>query len=523
MMGDDPLDLSGVPMMGLHGVSKSAKDRKKNGLVYFNHFLEEVAQSKEATPKKWEDMAEAEICRVELFQAFGEFMKNRPNTGRGEPLSISTAQDYFSGAITYFKNDRYKDNAIWNGTGGVTDQAPVWYSTLRQQLATQAIRDAQKRGERIEKKSDEIGRAGLSQAIKRTLLDGSVKDSSSSIFMAATTALMMAFNFASVGRVSECQTASFDSMRWSDSKQCMIMVWPDIKTSTPQEMSYFNDFSDKYLDVYFLLALYLMGGCVNNQRSSRGGMDDADGVTFVFPGYATSGTPLSNLLTKALRNALEKLPEYEARSDGYDGTSLRFVYCAFMFSPHPSPLAHHTASLRRGATCCIVDHPDGGLEKAIIRGGWECQSITRLFEYHVGSLSAISVAGKILAGYDDPRQHVQQYTLVGVGDNTLAQRQVFDALKVLAFHGQVRDMSQHGRLWPLADNLLATVFAHAEAYYAENKGCKIMADFYRLAKPVIDPNSGASDLSRLRSSRKGTRRFRRKSRKRCGSGRGSTL
>jgi hypothetical protein len=87
MMGDDPLDLSGVPMMGLHGVSKSAKDRKKNGLVYFNHFLEEVAQSKEATPKKWEDMAEAEICRVELFQAFGEFMKNRPNTGRGEPLS----------------------------------------------------------------------------------------------------------------------------------------------------------------------------------------------------------------------------------------------------------------------------------------------------------------------------------------------------------------------------------------------------------------------------------------------------
>jgi hypothetical protein len=79
MMGDDPLDLSGVPMMGLHGVSKSAKDRKKNGLVYFNHFLEEVAQSKEATPKKWEDMAEAEICRVELFQAFGEFMKNRPN------------------------------------------------------------------------------------------------------------------------------------------------------------------------------------------------------------------------------------------------------------------------------------------------------------------------------------------------------------------------------------------------------------------------------------------------------------
>jgi hypothetical protein len=94
MMGDDPLDLSGVPMMGLHGVSKSAKDRKKNGLVYFNHFLEEVAQSKEATPKKWEDMAEAEICRVELFQAFGEFMKNRPNTGRGEPLSISTAQDF---------------------------------------------------------------------------------------------------------------------------------------------------------------------------------------------------------------------------------------------------------------------------------------------------------------------------------------------------------------------------------------------------------------------------------------------
>jgi len=174
MMGDDPLDLSGVPMMGLHGVSKSAKDRKKNGLVYFNHFLEEVAQSKEATPKKWEDMAEAEICRVELFQAFGEFMKNRPNTGRGEPLSISTAQDYFSGAITYFKNDRYKDNAIWNGTGGVTDQAPVWYSTLRQQLATQAIRDAQKRGEKIEKKSDEIGRAGLSQAIKRTLLDGIV-------------------------------------------------------------------------------------------------------------------------------------------------------------------------------------------------------------------------------------------------------------------------------------------------------------------------------------------------------------
>ena len=329
--GTSGVDLQNVKKMKVQGGSKAVEDREKNGLVYLNRFLGELAEKNKTAQKTWETMSEAEICVVELFQAFCEWMKNRPTSGStSEPLAINTAQEYFSGAVTFFKNTRYPENAIWHGTGGITNQSPYWYSTLRQQLATQAIREAQKRGEKIVSKSDELGRTGLSKVIEWTLKRGS--EQGGSIFIAATTALMMALNFASVGRSSGCQTASFDSMRWSDGKQCMVMVWPDIKTGTPQEMPYYNDYSEKFLDVYFLLALYIIAGCPENQRGERHGQDDVD---FVFPKYATSGTSLSSLLTTAMRNAMEQLPEYAARKSSYDGTSIRFVYYLRIC---PSPL-----------------------------------------------------------------------------------------------------------------------------------------------------------------------------------------
>jgi len=213
--GGPRVSLENLPAMAMKGNTKSSADREKNGLVYLNLFLEWAAEKNGAVAMTWETMEQAEICDVVLWQTFCHWLKERPvSAATGTQLSISTAQDYFSGAVSYFKNTRFPKDDIWAGTGGITDQVPIWYSVLRQQLQVQAVREAQKRGEKIVVKSDEIGRRGMSKVVAWTLKNGSEEKQSFSV--AVTTALMMAFNFASVGRVSECQTATFDSMRWSD-------------------------------------------------------------------------------------------------------------------------------------------------------------------------------------------------------------------------------------------------------------------------------------------------------------------
>lgn len=47
----------------------------------------------------------------------------------------------------------------------------------------------------------------------------------------------------------------------------------------------------------------------------------------------------------------------------------------------------------------------GGFEVAVARGGWKSkgESITALFEYYMCTTSSVSIAGRILSGYPNPR------------------------------------------------------------------------------------------------------------------------
>ena len=55
--------------------------------------------------------------------------------------------------------------------------------------------------------------------------------------------------------------------------------------------------------------------------------------------------------------------------------------------------------------CEIVYAEGAGLEVAIARGGWKAkgESLTALFEYFVNTAHAISIGGRVLAGFSNPR------------------------------------------------------------------------------------------------------------------------
>ena len=128
--------------------------------------------------------------------------------------------------------------------GGNTKATPSWYATLRQKLILDCVNDAQRKGEVITAKSPEFSRGMVSDMIA-VLAD---QCSSEKVISASTMAFLVVFTFLSVGRGSEAATSSWDTARWSSRYGCALIVWPDLKTGTPEELPYFTEYEDMLLD-----------------------------------------------------------------------------------------------------------------------------------------------------------------------------------------------------------------------------------------------------------------------------------
>ena len=321
------LDVGHMGKMKVGGDSKSGTAKQGDALTWFDKFLQTSAEASGSNIlfKSYTVLNEADICQLDVFNAFCEYMKRRPiSDTTGQPLAVNTCRDYFCAVVLYFMHEKYPSNEIWNGCGGNRQATPFWYSILRQRMVFLATVQAQKKGEVIVNKSEEMSRETLNDVIanlmKKCCLSAANGGGQASCVQAILIAFLLVLTFAAVGRGSEAAVSSWDTARWSDVLGCLVFTWPDLKTGTPEELSFFNDYMLKNLDVYFMMALYLISGAPFVGINAAGVGFEAN---FIFPNAALQSSPLAATLTKAIKVNISEIPAHSERAPNLDATSLR--------------------------------------------------------------------------------------------------------------------------------------------------------------------------------------------------------
>jgi hypothetical protein len=136
-------------------------------------------------------------------------------------------------------------------------------------------------------------------------------------------------------------------------------------------MPFFNDFVYMELDFYLTTFFYLILGGDSTRVAER-----AD-ENFVFPSLAKRAIAVATIVTGIIRDGLRS--KYPAVVEWYSGTSLRM-----------------------GSGMHIANHPKCSLWHTIVRGGWDLRGDCRAFEYILGCMVSMSIAGRALSGWPYP-------------------------------------------------------------------------------------------------------------------------
>jgi hypothetical protein len=233
--------------------------------------------------------------------------------------------------------------------------------------------------------------------------------------------------FCAVGRTSEVATATWDSARWCNIYHNFVLNWGESKTGDADPMNFWPDYHNFELDFYFHMFLYL---------STGGGIakctQPIDSV-WIFPALAKLTNP-STAISKFIADLMTEIQDYGI----FSGKSLRV-----------------------GSVNEILEHRNCELFHGIIRGGWAFGGYCNIFEYIMKSLRTMSVAGKALAGWPNPREKVHLPRCCFIDSLNIVR---VNNLMQYLFQGQVVGMQKDGPLWPLADCILATVLMHLPSF-----------------------------------------------------------
>jgi hypothetical protein len=140
-------------------------------------------------------------------------------------------------------------------------------------------------------------------------------------------------------------------------------------------MPFFNDYMELDLDVYESIFLYLILGGDSTKVADR------EGENFIFPSLCRNPSRVAPVVTGIIRQSLSAA--FEPVLEFYCGTSLRM-----------------------GGGTHIANHPRCNLWHAIARGGWKLQGDCRAFEYILGCMISMSIAGRGLSGWPYPESLV---------------------------------------------------------------------------------------------------------------------
>jgi hypothetical protein len=185
--------------------------------------------------------------------------------------------------------------------------------------------------------------------------------------------------FAAVGRGGEVAKSSFQLAHWNTVYNSLFLDWQESKTNAQKPMNFFPDAQYYEIDVYHSLACYFVmgagsGRCHSTQLAQH----------WIFP-FLADGTAKS--ASTKITNYLRKLAP---------------------FTENQVPADVTTGALRVGGSQTIVNRT-GDIVLGTVRGGWGgyLASVATIMEYYQQTHETLSRAGRALAGWPDPRKHVE--------------------------------------------------------------------------------------------------------------------
>jgi hypothetical protein len=373
------------------GSAKKTEEGRKSAINQLNAFQELQGLG------AWDNLDEKFICDENYWQCFGTFLVNIAVDKKGDLLARDTALQYLSGCKETVKK-KYPNNALWQ-------REKEWYNALRKNVEKSIMRRNNMVGAPHQEKAARIGRALLLKITQHYYRRGDV-DSFKRCFVLLITWL-------AIGRAGECAKSTWNNVRWDYDLRCLSLLWIEQKTGSQYEMLFFSDKNSCEMDVFHGLACFLMVGGSSNE--------------YIFPELSNLQQP-SGTITKYLQKLfVEKvLP-----SDEYSGTSLRI-----------------------GSVNELMSHGKITLVEAILRGGWEFESIVKIFTYLMQLVTANARTGRALSGWTnvDRGAYAPELDLSSVDEN-----------KRVSVKNMIADLfstSYVPRLEPLFNSLFASLLMH---------------------------------------------------------------
>jgi hypothetical protein len=368
-----------------------------------------------------------------MFALFCIFLMNyiieKPGKRQGKHFKAGSQAQYLSGvksvlAKKFPKLPYFKDLAHYNN--------------LYRQLKIRARVAAIRRGESPEDKAEGVHHDLLKDVNMQLIKDGRYYD------RCVLNAL-----YSAVGRGSEVATWTWDSTKWNPRQQQLEADWRETKTSRNGLMTWHSDARSFHLDMFHSIAAYIItaDGMFSNTRERT---DDCSEGAFVFPEFADMASP-SAKVSQILKSLVDKV----------DGLT-----------------RDHTGhGIRIGSADDMVYHQAFNIVAAISRGNWDFTGECMIFTYWTMKLF-VSMAGKMLAGWDDPKQEVYAPSLDQITTQETAGP-LKNYLKSLFLPAGISAL-QEAKLKPFCGVMLATVLMYHEDL------CTEFGFHNRLVRNVID-------------------------------------
>mmetsp|Transcript_19499 Transcript_19499/g.42365 ORF Transcript_19499/g.42365 Transcript_19499/m.42365 type:complete len:741 (+) Transcript_19499:209-2431(+) len=335
----------------------------------------------------------------------------------GTHYQPGTVAQYFSSlkAILFKKHPPLK-------YGG---ENPDWYEELYHGLKMRASVECIKRGGTVSKKAVGFARAALANSCE--FLMG--QDNQSLGYEERLVLLML---FHAVGRGGEVSTSTWDSARWDEDREFLELDWGEFKKGQQQIMTFHPDAKNWRLCIYHAFACYLLTSSGGNKASTT---RVEAGISWILASYVDmreggAATKAGKILKKCRDGGVKGIPE-ESGSHG----------------------------IRVAATDCMIFNHLLQVFDVIARGNWDFKSDNLAFHYFTQKLHVVC-AGKALAGYYDPQQHVCAPTLKAcvTSENTLLVDQfcqrLFSSVDIPGFNDET------SALHPFRDIMVASLLMY---------------------------------------------------------------
>jgi hypothetical protein len=307
---------------------------------------------------------------------------------------------------------------------GFLDASPEWYQDLYHGLRMKACNRCIARGGRLSKKASVFARETLRDCCLYLMKHQDQLQGSEDRAVLVSV-------FQAIGRAGEIGNTTWDSLDWDGDNEHIAVDWGELKTGQQYLMTFHPDASDWVLCSFHAMACYLIMG----PTAVRSSTAEAE-ANYMFPAYVHLGDASTKV-----SNVLDKCRKSEDNPKGVEGI--------------PSGAASH--SLRKSSFNAALLHPCVGLLEAICRGGWSFKGDSNSFLY-LESLLHVTLAGKALANWRHPEQHVSAPTLAAIKTDT--NRTQVDHFVQYLFHESVIAEKLDGDMKKVRDVFAATLLMY---------------------------------------------------------------